>query len=117
MWVSRHLPIADANNFIRTDVDAAWFFDGRQFHEKKPMDYVRFVAVHSGGFCHSGMHPGPSSSLFSGGRHEIGIANFAELQPAGQICIEIIFGGLNGRGTLYSRAETGFVAEANVWIS
>lgn len=116
MWVARHLPMAVVSDRITTDVDGAWFFDGSTFQPKLPSDFVRFIAVQSGGFWHSGEGPAPTS-VFGAGRHEIGLAYIGEDLSRSQIYIEVIFGGTHAAGVLYSRTPTGLHAESTLWLS
>ena len=116
MWVARHLPMTRVTDRITTDVDGAWFFDGSTFHSRLPSDFVRFIAVQSGGFWHSGEGPAPSS-VFHAGRHDIGLAHFAEDLSTSQIYIEVMFGGLHAAGVLYSRTPAGLQAESTLWLS
>jgi len=117
MWITSHLPVASADDMIRTDVDAAWFFDGREVSPRKPMDFIRFYAVQSGGYWHSGMMSAPTA-VFSGGRHEIGVAHFCCIEGSeDQLFIETVFGGRYGSGVLY-RIEDGKLVEGDMtWVS
>jgi hypothetical protein len=116
MWVARHQPMSGVCDRITTDVDAAWYFDGSVFHPKQPMDFVRFIAVRSGAFWHSGREPAPQSA-FHGDRHDIGVAHFTEDLERSQLYIEVIFGGRHAAGVLYSRTPVGLHAESTVWLS
>ncbi|WP_035607199.1 hypothetical protein [Haloferula sp. BvORR071] len=121
MWISSHLPVASADDMIGTDVNAAWFFDGKEVSPRQPVDFIRFIAVQSGGFWHSGTMP-PPAAVFNagsnGGRHEIGLAHFCHLEGReDHLLIETIFGGRYGRGVLYRIEDAKLVEGAMTWIS
>lgn len=116
IWIARHLPMVEVNERITTDLDGAWFFDGFACQPRPPLDFVRFIAVQSGRFWHSGACPAPTS-VFGSRRHEIGLAYFTEDLSKAQIYIEVIFGGLHGAGVLYSRTLNGLQPESTLWRS
>ena len=117
LWIASHLPVASGDDMIRTDVEAAWFFDGREVSPRQATDFIRFIAVQSGGFWHSGMLA-PPPSIFRGGRHEIGLAHFCPIEGReDQLLIETIFGGTFGSGMLYRIEDGKLVEEAMTWIS
>ena len=117
MWIASHLPAASVDDTIRTDVTSAWFFDGREVSEREPVDFIRFIALQSGGFWHSGMMP-PPTAVFNGRRHEIGLAHFCLIEGTeDRLFVETIFGGRCGSGMLY-RIENGKLVEGETtWIS
>ena len=116
MWITSHLPVESADDTMDTDVDAAWFFDGRDVSERKPTDYIRFIAVHTGAFWHCAVYGPPPSGVF-GRVHEIGLAHFCRVEGREEMLIETIFGGLNGSGILYRIEEGILVAESKIWLS
>ena len=122
VWISQHEPIqADATD-TRTSVVRAWLLDANGVDPRSAMDFVRFVAVHSGKNCSSAIHPPPASGVFNnrpGSIHTIGLASFANFQDTPMIYLGYIWGGTFGRGSKYKywpETET-LDCIQNIWLS
>jgi hypothetical protein len=122
VWIALHGPIPRDTSDPETPVLRAWLLDRTGLNEKQAIEYVRFIAIHSGKGWASGASGPPSGGIFNSGQgrvHTIGLAAFAAVEESDLIYLHHIFGGTSGRGALYGLSKTSGRLECaqNLWLS
>jgi hypothetical protein len=119
VWLRYYAPIPEGADKISNSAvpSQVWFLDGRGMREHNIWAFRRFIVVNwEQPWCSRVIKERWAGA--SSGRHEIGFAAFARYEEGRDVYLEIIWGGLKGRGwrVRFGASETAPDFEC-LWIS
>jgi hypothetical protein len=120
VWVRQYMPIPngfDGGGECPSPFVRAWFINQTGISPRNYWEYRRMSAVQFEKLWCKKTDNWERTIWSTRGRHEIGLAGFAEYENSNDIYLETIWGGLFGRGMRITLSDGVEVASKNLWLS
>jgi hypothetical protein len=119
-WLCLHQPVSRDQERGYEKVDStiwsAWLLEHERI-EERPVDvFARFAAAHIDRPWSAAEFDFPKSPMFNSRKHEFGLVRFAQFQES-EYLLEMMWGGLNGRGLVVDTTGTIAKEVRELWRS